>query len=155
MEMHIRKAETWDVPAFAEIIRDLGWFAHVNAETPEETQARISRHLALCLADKSHSLHVALDPHGEIVGYVSVHWLPYLILAGPEGYVSELFVKDIARGKGIGTKLLEAVIAEARDRGCARLMLLNGRHRDAYEREFYKKCGWTERPEMANFVYYL
>jgi hypothetical protein len=31
-------------------------------------------------------------------------------------------------------------------------MLLNGCNRPSYERSFYKKLGWQERPEVANFV---
>jgi GNAT superfamily N-acetyltransferase len=81
--------------------------------------------------------------------------LPYLILAGPEGYVSELFVSDSARGIGIGTQLLKAVEAMAISRGCSRLMLLNRKTRESYERGFYRRLGWEEREEFANFVLHL
>ena len=37
-----------------------------------------------------------------LVAYAAVHWLPYLILRGPEGFVSELFVDQAARGQGVG-----------------------------------------------------
>ena len=73
----------------------------------------------------------------------------------PEGYVSELFIKEQARGQGIGARLLEAVQAEARNRGCTRLMLLNVRKRESYQRGFYAKHGWEERPEAANFIFRL
>ena len=90
-----------------------------------------------------------------MVGYAAVHWLPYLLLAGPEGYVSELFVRDSEQGKGVGTKLLEVVKREAEERGCSRLMLLNMRYRESYQRGFYKKLGWQEREDAANFVLQL
>lgn len=51
-----------------------------------------------------------------IVGYIAVHWLPYLFLPAPEGYVSELFVSESVRGQGIGTQLLETVTIEAKRR---------------------------------------
>jgi len=35
-----------------------------------------------------------------------------------------------------------------------RLSLLNGRQRDSYRREFYKKNGWRKR-DTANFVFDL
>ena len=75
-----------------------------------------------------------------------------LRLKGPEGYVSELFIAGSERGKGVGSKLLEAVKEEATKRGCARLMLLNLKNRESYQRGFYKKQGWIEREEVANFV---
>ena len=150
--MNIRRAEISDAPALAEFVRSLGLFAAVIAETPAETHARVLKHLTLCLADDSHLMLVAQTASGEIAGYCAVHWLPYLILAGPEGYVSELFIKDEFRGQGIGSQLLEAVKTEARKCGCARLMLLNMRQRESYQRQFYSKQGWEERPEAANFV---
>ena len=35
-----------------------------------------------------------------------------------------------------------------------RLMLTNGKEKLSYKTGFYKKLGWTERPSVANFVYY-
>ena len=86
------------------------------------------------------------------MGYISVHWLPYLFLEGPEGYISELFIRDNQRGKGIGGKLLSIVKEEAMERGCSRLSLLNGHNRESYERNFYLKKGFIERDKMANFI---
>jgi GNAT superfamily N-acetyltransferase len=155
MDIQVRKAEAKDTPAIAELLRSLGFFAHINAETPQTTQERVARHLAMCDADNSHSVFVAQNPAGEILGYGAVHWLPYLILAGPEGYVSELFVQESHRGQGIGSQLLEVMKAEARKRGCSRLMLINLRKRESYQRQFYRKQGWEEREGVANFVYHL
>jgi GNAT superfamily N-acetyltransferase len=149
--MLIRKAELEDAPALAGLIRGLGMFAHITAESADATDERVARHLSLCLADDSHSVYVA-EGGGEIVGYIAIHWLPYLILAGPEGYISELFIAESARGQGVGVALLETAEAEARQRGCSRLMLLNMRQRESYQRGFYSKHGWEERSDAANFV---
>jgi GNAT superfamily N-acetyltransferase len=155
MNYAIRRAIQPDSAALADLVRALGLYAHINNEPPEATHERVARHLALDLADDSHSTYVAASDRGEIVGYIAVHWLPYLILVGPEGYVSELFIAESARGQGIGAQLLEVAEAEARQRGCARLMLLNMRQRESYQRGFYAKHGWEERPNAANFVRYL
>lgn len=152
MNVQVRKAVAADGPAIADLLRSPGLFARLQAEPLALTQERVSRHLALCAADDSHLVLVAQAPDGEIVGYGAVHWLPYLILAGPEGYVSELFVRDACSGRGIGSRLLEAIKAEAQRRGCARLMLLNMRDRASYQRRFYAKQGWEERADAANFV---
>jgi hypothetical protein len=55
-------------------------------------------------------------------------------MAGAEGYVSELFVREPARG-------------------CTRLSLINLRQRESYRRQFYVKAGWQERGTAANFIY--
>ncbi len=155
MDIRIRKSELSDAPAISEILRSLGIFARINVEDPQSTQKRILNHLTLCMADDSHLILVAEAPGGQIAGYCAVHWLPYLILAGPEGYVSELFISEEFRERGIGGQLLNMIKAEAQKRGCSRLMLLNMRNRESYQRQFYAKQGWEERPDAANFVLQL
>ncbi len=150
IDVTIRPVIAEDAAAIEAIFRELGWFPHIDAELPADTQARISRHIALCLADKSHTVLVAETSTHEVVGYISVHWLPYLMLAGPEGFISELFVKESERGKGIGHKLLDAAKERAMERGCGRLQLMTGKNRASYE--IYQKLGWKERPEIADFI---
>jgi GNAT superfamily N-acetyltransferase len=151
MTSTIRRAQTTDAAPLASLLRSIGWFTRIESEPEHETIATVARHLRQCCADDSHSIYVALDGD-DLVGYISVHWLPYLFLRGPEGFVSELFMSETARGNGIGTRLLETVEAEARQRGCSRLQLINFRIRDSYRRGFYTKAGWEERPDGASFV---
>ena len=155
MDIRIRKAKTTDVPAISNLLRSLNLFAPINNEEAKSTQQRVQNHFELCTSDDSHLILVAQIGNGEITGYCAIHWLPYLILAGPEGYVSELFIKEEFRGQGIGNNLLEAIKVETQNRGCSRLMLLNIRNRDSYKRQFYSKHGWEERPDVANFVFQL
>ncbi len=103
-------------------------------------------------ADDSHVALVAEGGGGSILGYTAMHFLPYLMMPGPEAYVSELFVASSARGQGVGQLLLKHLEELAEERGCCRLMLMTGRDRESYKREFYKKQGWQERPVIANFV---
>lgn len=152
---NVRPATPDDVRAIAAILRGLGWFAFINDEAKARTETRVKKHLRLCMADDSHAVLVAEDAKNAVLGYVAVHWLPYLMLPGPEGYVSELFVAEAARGMGVGTRLLEAVKEIADSRGCSRLMLVNRKTRESYKRGFYRKLGWEEREEFANFVLYL
>ena len=155
MDVHIRKATTQDAPALADLLHKIGYFARINQEPLKTTQDRVARHLELANADRSHSVYVAEEHTGTLLGYAAVHWLPYLILSGPEGYVSELFLDEPARGQGIGRKLLDVIRGEAAERGCSRLSLLNRRDRESYQRQFYAKVGWQEREDMANFVFPL
>jgi GNAT superfamily N-acetyltransferase len=152
MEIEICKAEERDIAGIGEIVRELGWFADITAEVPEETRTNIASEMKLCQADESHGVFVARATDGAVLGYVVVHWVPYLIHSGPDGYISELFIRDSARGQGIGARLLETVQAEGVRRGSRRLMLLNMRQRESYQRGFYSKLGWEERLQAATFV---
>jgi len=152
MLSQIRKANVQDVRSLVEVLADVGWFEAFKHEPVDVVAARVQRHIEQCLADNSHSIFVA-ESDGKILGYGSVHWLPYLFLPGPEGYISELFVRESARGAGLGRKLLEEIQAEAQARGCTRLSLINLRNRESYARRFYEKAGWEERAEAANFIY--
>ncbi len=91
---------------------------------------------------------VAEGVDGEIVGYAAVHWFPNLMKGG-DGYISELFLREAARGQGIGGKLLDAIEREAERRGINRLMLFNRRERASYQRGFYPKHGFEERTDVA------
>ncbi len=150
----IRPARPGDTPALTDILLDTGWFANLEEQGPEGARQRVAGRLAACLADGSHLPLVAEDEGGRVVGYASVHWLPYLFKPGLEAYVSELFVHPERRGRGVGGQLLASLEAEARRRGCCQLMLVNNRQRDSFQRGFYAKRGWQER-DMANFAFPL
>jgi len=152
MGIEICKAEQKDVAGIAEILRELGWFDPITTAPATETQAHIANELKLCQNDNSHCVYVARGNGDAVLGYCAVHWLPYLLHSGPDGYISELFILDSARGQGLGTRLLETVEAEGVRRGSTRLMLLNMRQRESYERGFYSKHGWEERTQAATFI---
>ena len=151
--MQIRKVRVEDAQPLAVLLQEIGWFELLKNETLAAASRRVESQLEYCLADNSHSIFVAELAESTIVGYVSVHWLPYLFLPGSEGFVSELFVRDAARGQGIGRCLLQTVETEAQARGCSRLSLINFRNRESYQRRFYVKLGWEERIDAANFIY--
>lgn len=151
----IRKATVGDARELALLLRGIGWFDAFNGGELNALTEQVRARLEQCLVDDSHLVLVAEDTDGKIAAYGSVHWLPYLFMPGPEGYVSELFVSAAARGRGIGRELLGAVEKEARVRGCQRLSLTNLRNRESYQRQFYSKAGWRERSEAVNFIYPL
>lgn len=151
--MQIRKVRVEDAQPLAVLLQEIGWFELLKNETLAAASRRVKSQLEHCLADNSHSIFVAETADGAMAGYVSVHWLPYLFLPGSEGFVSELFVRDAARGQGIGRCLLQTVETEAQARGCSRLSLINFRNRESYQRRFYVKLGWEERIDAANFIY--
>jgi GNAT superfamily N-acetyltransferase len=135
----VRPVLETDAVHVAKILRATGWIEHLARKPFGETGSRIKRHIALCRADDCHSIYVAQSAKDGVIGYASAHWLPYLFLSGSEGYLSELFVEETQRGKGIGKRLLEAIVSEAKNRGCSQLMLITSRSRESYKRESIQK----------------
>jgi GNAT superfamily N-acetyltransferase len=87
-----------------------------------------------------------------VAGFILVHWVPFAMLGGTEGYISDLIVAAESRGAGIGRTLIHAVEEEARNRGCVRLMLNNRIAAKSFQRGFYPKIGYRHREDFANFV---
>jgi GNAT superfamily N-acetyltransferase len=61
------------------------------------------------------------------------------------GYVSNMFVREQARDRGIGTALLETIIATAEERGYARLVLSPS----ARSMPLYERAGFVVPDEAA------
>ena len=146
----VRPAQLSDAEQLCQILEALGWFPHLDGSTL--SRAGIARQVAGCLADPSHCLLVAQQAPGHLLGYASLHRNPSLFLTSPETYLAELFVHPEARGRGVGTSLLEEAEHWAQREGCSRMMLINNRLRQSYLNGFYAKRGWREREDMANFV---
>ena len=98
----IRAAQPDDAAGIADLIVRLGAFQHhFEGLSTDAIRQRVGKHLNLCLADDSHTVFVAVTAADRIVGYAAVHWLPYLFMPGPEGFVSELFIDDTRAGRGL------------------------------------------------------
>lgn len=154
MHVVIREAAHQDAAALGTLLVELGLFSSLKGQSAQAVIENVGAQLGAALSSPSHTLLVA-EGGGTLVGYAAVHWLPHLFHKGPDGYLSELFVLERARGQGVGGALLARVTAEAKARRCPRLQLINFRNRTSYERGFYAKQGWTEQPDAARFVLYL
>jgi len=152
--LKIRMAETKDAAPMAEILREIGWSEKRNSMPLKEVSGPIEKLIKHCTEDaEGHTMIVAVDKD-KVIGFTNVHWVPFVMLGSTEGYVSDVFVSPSAGGKGAGSALIKHVMEEGEKRGCMRLMLTNGKEKPSYKTGFYKKMGWSERPKVANFVYY-
>lgn len=154
MEIQIRNAVPSDAEAIAKILQELGWHDWVKSTPHEKVVAQIQLSIRQCDADQSHSVYVA-EAENNVIGYITVHWIPCLFIEKLRGYISDLFIFEDSRGQGIGTELLKTVIREASDRACASVTALTRIGRESYKKGFYRKQGWVERPNVVDFIYEL
>jgi len=150
--MKIRKAEPRDAEQIAAILKELGWFHSANRVPMEELSARVEKTLEETRDDKQSLTLVAEDEPGQVAAFICAHRTAAIFLSGPELYISALYVRQDARGKGIGGALLEAMREYAGQTGCARLMALNSSERDSSERRFFEKHGFVKRSTIENYI---
>lgn len=149
--MRFRQATRDDAAAIAAVLHD-SELTFVRTQSAAATTEHVAGNLERVIEGESSALFVAETPDNQLAGYCAVHRVPFVFLPGGEAYISELFVRPQFAGQGIGSKLLELAIDEARRWGCARVSLLNRRDRESYRRGFYAKHGFQERESLANFV---
>ncbi len=65
-------------------------------------------------------------------------------------FLKELYVAAHARSTGVGERLIDAIRAEARQRGCARVIWTTGEHNEGSQR-FYDRLGMRQEKK----VYYV
>ncbi len=145
--MTIRPAQLADARAIAEILHSLEEYPHYQADTLPILEEKI---LASLSAASERTVLVS-QLEARVIGFVVVHWF-YPLMTQLEGYIGDLFVHASSTGQGLGSALLSAVIQEAKSRGCSRLALSNWRNRISYQRSFYAKHGFQEKPNSARFV---
>ena len=109
--MLIREGTVQDAPVLAQLLGDLDY--------PNRSEA-IAERVAKMAVNPDSRLLVA-ETEGQAVGFISLHFIPQIALAGEFCRISYLCVSDHARGSGIGQKLLDEAERLAADRGGARM----------------------------------
>ena len=94
----------------------------------------------LCAADGRH-----------VIGFGSLTVKNNLWHEGFLGHVDELVVDSEFRGQGIGTRLLEQLLAAARQRQCRRVELDSAFHREQAH-QFYQRQGFESRAFLFSKV---
>ena len=142
----IRPLRLSDITAVMQLHRELGWNPAFQADG-----TTLKQRLETLITEDGALLLVA-EMDGEVVGYIHGQMVVYLLFAGREMLISEVFVVEEARGQGVGKALISAIEREAVKQRCFRISVLNGRERESYKRGFYPSLGYQERPQTANFT---
>ena len=113
----IRSAAPTDVPMLYELICELAEYEklrHAVCATADDLRAALFGPRPYCEA-----IVAALD--GSDVGF-ALFFRNFSTFAGRPGlYLEDLYVRPIARGHGVGTRLMQHLIQLAKDRNCARM----------------------------------
>ena len=140
---HIRPCRREDFVEVVRLLRQL-WPGKPLDETALQVVFERS------LASASHVCLCATDGQ-RVVGFGSLTVKNTLWHEGWLGNVDELVVDVEHRGRGIGTQLLERLVAVAREKGCRRVELDSAFHRKEAHR-FYERNGFESRALLFSRV---
>jgi GNAT superfamily N-acetyltransferase len=132
-EIIIRPARESDAEALALLVGELGY----------PTEASTARQRFNDLTEAGDSILVALHL-AKVIALVVLHRTRFLHRPA-DGRISTLVVSEAYRGRGIGSRLIEAAEAVFRQWGCARIEVTSGAQRQAAHR-FYIRAGFSEQP---------
>ncbi len=131
--MEIRPATLADADKLADLLTQLDY---------PGTQEFIQEKIVELSRPPDAELAVAVQ-RGEVLGFISIHFIPQLGLAGAFARISYLCVDETARGKGIGARLVSYCEQLSRDQGCDRIELHCHSRRERAQR-FYQGQGYEE-----------
>lgn len=80
---------------------------------------------------------------GEPIGFASLRLLPQIENDLPHAELSDIYVQEAHRRRGIGRALLAHAEGLARERGCWRMFLITGFDNDG-ARTFYRAAGFAD-----------
>jgi GNAT superfamily N-acetyltransferase len=114
----IRPATKADIPAISVMIRE---FAAAEDRPNRVTATEDDLREALFTENPAADVLIAVDEGGEAVGYALFYstFVPYY--ARSALFLKNLFVRERAQRRGLGTALLRQVAGLAVERGCCRL----------------------------------
>lgn len=134
--MIIRNATYRDAPVIKLLLESLGYKASISLLiTQLESQ----------FGQNDHQVHV-YELKKEVVGFISVHYLPQLAFDGGLAIITFLSVDDAAKDHCIAKALEQYVSDQARKRKCERIQVHCLEWRTG-EHEFFKQQGYQEYPK--------
>ena len=145
----IRRADTNDVETLVRfrlaLLREIG---HITAELGEaELESLVEAHrqyFTRNIAPGSFIGFVAVADRTILAtgGIVLIHRPPYIgNLAGRDAYVMNMYTAPEWRGKGIGIRILAAMLAFAKEAGAKRVWL----HSEPRARKLYERAGFVSK----------
>lgn len=135
MNVTIREACIRDAPAVVRLIREL---AESSGESSPVTEAYVAEYLS------SPTSTILLAEAGrQVIGLLSYSLRPDLYHGASTGLIEELVVQEAERGKGVGNRLMEELMARLTALECAEVSVTT--LPDNVEAiKFYRRHGLTD-----------
>ena len=145
-DIRIRPAEPADASVILAMVRELAIY---EREPLGSVEAREEDYLRDCFGPAPRCEVLIGEVDGKVQGF-ALFFHNYSTWVGRPGiHVEDLFVRDRARGLGLGRRLLAAVARIAVDRGCRRLDLAVLDWNPA--RKLYEHLGFTPQSQWVPY----
>jgi GNAT superfamily N-acetyltransferase len=92
---------------------------------------------------KCEGLRLSLNRDGEEVARAFLYLMSNNLHEAPFGLLEDVYVDESYRGQGLGTEIVNAVIAEAKARGCYKL-IATSRYTRPRVHELYLRLGFRD-----------
>jgi ribosomal protein S18 acetylase RimI-like enzyme len=143
-EVKLRRARPAEVPALLRLMA-----AFNRAEGISFRRAAVEAGLRRLLRDRRLGVVIVAEGRARaLIGYAVGTFGYDLEFAGPDAFLTELFVRPEARGRGLGARLLDAVTSELRNGGARAVTLLVAPKNRAAQR-LYARAGFERVPRLA------
>jgi GNAT superfamily N-acetyltransferase len=130
-DINVRQPTSADAPALSGLLGELGYPA-----PPAELAQRLT-----ALVQSGAVVYVA-EVNGSVVGVITGHALHTINSTPRIAQLTALVVRESARGRGVGRRLVKEIEHWAITRGAAKISLTSALHRaDAHA--FYEGLGYT------------
>jgi ribosomal protein S18 acetylase RimI-like enzyme len=136
----VRGASKSDVPLLLDMMEDFNAFEKIPW-TREAGEAPLRK----LLADPRIGVVGIIEDGAEVVGYFVLAWGFDLEWGGRDAFLTELFLVERARGRGLGKSALERAEAFAERHGALAMHLLV-RHENGPARRLYERAGFVVPP---------
>ncbi len=90
---------------------------------------------------KCYAIKITAQENKEILGRAYLYIMFNDLHKEPFGFLEDVFVKEKNRGKGIGTKLVETAIKEAKKQNCYKI-ICTSRYSSTKVHDLYAKFGF-------------
>lgn len=134
--MNIRKATYRDAPAIRLLLEALGYKTSISL---------LISQLENLFGQNDHQVFIC-EFNKEVVGFISIHYLPQLAFEGELALISYLAVDESVRDQGIGKMLEQYVTQQALKRKCDQIQV-HCHERRAAAHKFYEQQGYHENPK--------
>ena len=143
-DITVRAATTADLPAVGTLAGELVRMHHaLNPRRfllPRKVEEGYRRWFARELKNSDAVLLVAVDRTGTVLGYLYGRFAEHdwQLLLDAHATLDDILVRDDARGRGVGKRLIDAFVGRARERGVPRVVLHTAVANERAQRVFHE-----------------